>query len=115
MAISVTVLRELFRNLQEWESLYESDGIDTITGHDGQEYSLWDIKYLHEQLPKLPKRQREAITLYLIQNMREADAAVEMGVSPTNPIGIYATVGLKKLIGMIEAGELTKFKADDGS
>ena len=115
MAISVTVLRELFRNLQEWDSLYQSEGIDTITGDDGQSYSLWDLKYLYGHLGKLPKRQHQAIELYLVQNMREADAAVVMGVSATNPIGIYATVGLKKLIGMIEAGELPKFKADNGT
>lgn len=70
---------------------------------------MWDVDYLESQLYRLPKRQREAIILYLINNMREADAAVAMGVSATNPIGIYATVGLQKLVDMIDRGDLSRF------
>jgi hypothetical protein len=109
MPLDVTTLREFFRQLQQWRSIYESDGVDTIRGPGGEEYCLWDIDYLESQLYRLPKRQREAIILYLIDNMREADAAVAMGVSATNPIGIYATVGLGKLIDMINNGELPRF------
>ena len=109
MPLDVGTLRELFRNLQAWHSTYESDGVDVITGPDGEEICLWDIDYLYSQLWRLPKRQREAINLYLVENMRESDAAVTMGVSATNPIGIYATVGLGKLIDMINAGELPRF------
>jgi Sigma-70, region 4 len=109
MPLDVAILRELFRQLQQWHSIYESDGIDTITGPHGEEVCLWDVDYLYSQLHRLPKRQREAIELYLVQNMREADAAVAMGVSATNPIGIYATVGLGKLVDMINAGELPRF------
>lgn len=97
MALDVATLRELFRQLQQWRSIYESDGVDVITGPGGEEYCLWDVDYLESQLYRLPKRQREAIVLYLINNLREADAAVAMGVSATNPIGIYATVGLSSL------------------
>jgi hypothetical protein len=108
--LDVKTLRELFRQLQAWHSIYESDGVDVITGDLGVQICLWDIDYLYTQLYRLPKRQHEAIELYLVQNMREADAAVAMGVSETNPIGIYATVGLTKLIDMIDAGELPRFK-----
>ena len=104
------MLRELFRYFQEWNSLYEAEGIDTLTGTNGDQYSLWDLKYLYENLWRLPKRQHQAIELYLVQNMREADAAVTMGVAVTNPIGIYATVGLNKLIDMIDAGLLPKYR-----
>ena len=104
------MLRELFRHFQDWTSLYEAEGIDTLTGGDGDEYSLWDLKYLYENLSRLPQRQQQAIELYLVQNMKEADAAVAMGVSITNPIGIYATVGLKKLITMIDEGLLPKYR-----
>ncbi len=110
MSLEVGVLRELFRHFQEWNSLYEAEGIDTLTGVNGDEYSLWDLKYLYENLHLLPKRQHQAIEMYLVQNMREADAAVAMGVAVTNPIGIYATVGLTKLIDMIDAGLLPKYK-----
>ncbi len=107
--LDVQTLRELFRQLQAWHSIYESDQVDVITGPEGEQYCLWDLDYLYGQLHRLPRRQREAIELYLVQNMREADAAVAMGVSATNPIGIYATVGLGKIIDMIEAGELPRF------
>lgn len=103
------MLRELFRQIQQWKSLYESEGIDCITAPSGEEISLWDLLYLYEQLPKLPRRQHQAIEMYLVQNMRETDAAVAMGLSPTNPIGIYATVGLGKLIAMIDNDELPRW------
>lgn len=107
--MDVTILRELFRQIQQWKALYETDGIDSLTGPTGEEISLWDLLYLYEQLPKLPKRQHQAIELYLVQNMRETDAAIAMGLSPTNPIGIYATVGLGKLVAMIDNDELPRW------
>lgn len=110
MALTVTLLRELFRNYQQWKSLYESEQLEVLTGPDGQEYSIWDLESLYAQIPTLPKRQYQAIELYLVQNMKEAEAAVRMGVSATNPIGIYASVGLQKLINMAEAGLVPGFK-----
>lgn len=110
---SVGVLRELFRNLQAFRAVFESDGVDTIIGPDGVAWCLHDIEYLHRQLPLLPPRQRQAIELFLIQNVRESDAAVMMGVSRTNPIGTYATAGLTKLVAMIEDGSLPRFRMDD--
>lgn len=108
--ITVTVLRELFRNLQAFHAVFESDGIDTIIGPDGTEWCLWDLEYLHKQLPVLPPRQRQAIELCLVQNIKESEAAVMMGVSPTNPVAMYATSGLTKLIAMIEAGAFPRFR-----
>jgi DNA-directed RNA polymerase specialized sigma24 family protein len=112
--LTVGVLRELLRNLQQWRSLYESEGVDTLTGPDGRGYSLHDLEYLYSNLSRLPKRQAQAITLYLVQGMREVDAAVAMGLSPSNPIGIYASVGLKRLLGMIEEGQLPRWHARNG-
>ncbi len=96
--LTVAVLRELFRNLQVFRVLYEQNGIDVLTGPEGEGYSLWDIESLYERVSELPPRQREAIELCLIENMRERDAAVKMGVSETNPVASYATVGLEKLV-----------------
>ena len=107
--MNVTVLRELFRNIQQFKALYETEGIDSITSPDGEEISLWDLLYLYEQLPLLPRRQHQAIELYLVKNQRETDAAIAMGLSPTNPIGIYATVGLGKLVAMIDNDELPRW------
>ena len=112
--LTVTVLRELFRNLQAFHAVFETDGIDTIIGPDGIEWCLWDLEYLYQEgLPVLPPRQRQAIELCLIRNIKESDAAVMMGVSPTNPVAMYASSGLAKLIGMIEAGHFSRFQMGD--
>lgn len=112
MSAEVGVLRELFRNYQAFVSLYESTGVDTITGPDGTEYSLWDLKYLSENLGFLPPRQRESIVLCLIQNIREQDAALMMGLSPTNPVAMYATDGLKNILKSIWAGDMPRFMTE---
>lgn len=110
--ISVNVLREVFRNLVAWESLYESEGIDVITC-EGESWCLWDVQLLYKASQTLlPARQREAIQLFLIDNMREKDAAVKMGVSETNPIAMYATTGLKRLIELAESGKIAGFRMD---
>ncbi len=101
-------LRELFRNLQQFRAIYESYGIDTINGPDG-EICLWDLEYLYSQLHRLPLRQHQAIELCLVRNIKETDAAVLMGVSPTNPVAMYATSGLEKIVFYIRTGALPKF------
>jgi predicted DNA-binding protein (UPF0251 family) len=107
--ISVSILRELFRNIQAFRSFYETEHQDTIRDAHGREWCLWDIEYLYEQRHLLSTRQCEAIELCLFLNMTEENAAVRMGVSPTNPVAMYATDGLKKLVAMVEAGELARY------
>ena len=108
-SIEVSVLRELFRNLQAFRAIYESEGVDTLISEDGSEWCLWDVEYLYEQIGVLPRRQRQAIH-FLVLNVKESDAAVVMGIAPTNPVGMYATEGLKKLIGMIDQGAFPRFR-----
>lgn len=113
MALAVADLRQLFRNLQQFRSCFEYDGVDLIVGPDGDEWCLWDLEYLYRVgLPMLPTRQHQAIELCLVRNMKESDAATAMGVSATNPVAMYATEGLKKLIVMIQAGALPMFRAE---
>lgn len=107
--ISVKVLRELFRNLQAFRAFFETEHQDTIRDAHGREWCLWDIEYLFEQRHLLSSRQREAIELCLYLNMTEENAALQMGVSPTNPVAMYATDGLKKLVLMVEAGEFSRY------
>lgn len=110
MELSVDLLRSLFRNLAAFQSLYESEGVDTVTDPDGNEWSLWDIKYVYEwSLSTLPKRQAQAVEYFLYLNLRESDVAKLMGLKPTNPIGMYATSGLQKVVYSIQEGDLPNF------
>ncbi len=97
------VLRELIRHLQQFEALFETSGIDTIK-HAGVEYCLADIKRLYESRNLLSLRQAQAIEKFLYEDWRERDVAIWMGVSPVNPVAIYATQGLKRLCEMYNTG-----------
>ena len=110
--MDVATLRELLRNLQQWESLFATDHIDTITGPDGQQYHLTDIQYLYECRALLSPRQRQAIELCLYMDTKEKDVSLLMGVSPTNPVAMYATNGLKRICEMVRAGELPRYRPD---
>jgi hypothetical protein len=113
MTIDVRVLRELFRHLQAWNTLYETEGKDTIKGPDGTEYCIHDIVLLYQNAVNghgdngkhlLSPRQREAIQLFLIENRPEREVARLMGVSEDNPVASYATQGLVRLNELIKLG-----------
>lgn len=122
----VNSLRLLFRHLMAFRSIYESDGVNEITAPNGTVWSLFDIEYLYREAmrrptgvkpydllhPCLPIRQQQAIELFLILNLPEDEAAVIMGLSPTNPIGMYATSGLTKLLKFLDDGLLRRFSPD---
>jgi hypothetical protein len=101
------------RNLQAFRTVYEAEGVDILIGPDGDEWCLHDLEYLYAQLHRLPPRQRQAIELCLVSNVKESEAAVRMGVSPTNPVAMYATAGLQKMVTLIRAGEFPRFHVDD--
>lgn len=97
-AVDHRVLRELFRHLQAFEALHETEGIDAITGPDGTTYSIYDLRRLYDsRLRLLPPRRAQAIEFFLYRDMREQDAAVAMKLPPETPVAIYATQGLKQL------------------
>ncbi|WP_281711890.1 hypothetical protein [Dermacoccus nishinomiyaensis] len=110
--LTVGVLRELFRNLQLWESLWETDHIDVLRGPNGVEYQLHDIQYLYECRSMLSPRQMEAIEMCLYRDIREKDVSLLMGVSPTNPVAMYATNGLERILAMMNAGKLPRFQVE---
>lgn len=106
----VSELRDLFRYLSDFRATYESTGLDEITTPHGNTWTLWDLEYLLRVADRrLTQRQRQAITLCLVHGMREKDAAVAMGVSRTNPVMMYATLGLQRLLDMVDSGELERF------
>jgi hypothetical protein len=95
----VNVHRELVRNLQAWHSMYEADDVgEVLVASDGRSYCLWDIDWFYEGRHALPDQMRRAIELCLYANIFEREAAVQMGVAPTNPVAIYATIGLTQLL-----------------
>lgn len=105
-------LRSLFRYLQEFRSLYELERIEEVTTPQGHTWSLWDLEYLYEKAAELlTPRQYQAITLFLVEDHKEADAAEMMDVSRSNPIGMYAALGLSKLIEFIDGGGLARFRS----
>jgi hypothetical protein len=105
--LTVEILRELIRHLQAWHSLYEAEGIDVLTGPDGEEWSLWDIDILYEMSQHyLSVRQRQAIKLCLYENLSEARAARAMGTDESNPVTMYASSGLESLVHLYRVGML---------
>lgn len=122
----VNSLRLLFRHLEAFRSVYEAEGKSEITAPNGAVWSLFDIEYLyHEAMrrpighkeydrehPTLPIRQQQAIQLFLVMNLPEDQAAVIMGLSPTNPVGMYATSGITKLLKFLDEGRLKRFNSD---
>jgi hypothetical protein len=106
-SLTVETLREMFRHLQAWHSLYEAEGIDVLTGPDGEEWALWDIDVLYEMSQHyLSVRQRQAIRLCLYENLSEARAARAMGTDESNPVTMYASSGLETLVHLYRVGML---------
>lgn len=107
MQLSVDLLRDLFRHLIEWRSLYSSDHVDSLPCPDGDSVSLWDIEYYYSiSQIILPIRQRQAIRLCLLFNFSEQDAARIMKIDDNNPVSMYATAGLEKIIHLMRFGLL---------
>jgi len=103
----VETLRSFFRNLYAFRAVYETDGVSEITDPDGVTWSLWDLEELYRvavHTDLLPKRARQAIELFLVLNMKEADVAEQMNIKASNPIGMYATSGIVKLLAEIDRG-----------
>lgn len=110
--ITPETLRELFRHLQAWQALFESEGVDEITGPDGSGYHLRDIEYLYECRTMLSPRQSQTIEFFLYENKLERDVAIQMGVSPTNPVAMYAWDGLRRLCDMAGKGALPRYREE---
>lgn len=109
---AISELRELFRYLQDFRAVYEATGLEEIRTPYGNQWSIWDLEYLYQASQiHLTSRQKQAISLCLVHNMREKDAARAMGVSLTNPVMMYATLGIRRLLDMISDGELDLFRS----
>lgn len=104
--VTVDLLRQLFRSYLRWQHLFEEHGIDTIT-LEGVDWSWWDLRdWYRISQSGLSRRQSQAIEMFLVQDMSEAKVAKVMGIKPGNPVGMYATDGLRRLIKLcgVESG-----------
>jgi hypothetical protein len=112
----VNTLRNLFRNLHQFRAVYETDGVSEIVDPDGTVWTLWDLEELYRVAVYssiLPLRQRQAIEMFLVLNMSEADVARVMSIKASNPVGMYATSGIVRLLVEIDTGRVVNPWADD--
>jgi hypothetical protein len=104
---TVAVMRGLVRGLQQWRSSLEAMEVaETIADPTGRTWCLWDVERFYAYRRQLPERMQTAIELMLYQGMFERDVARSMGISESNPVGVYVTVGLVRLLAMTRAGSL---------
>ena len=85
---------------------------DILVGTDGRDYALWDVEVFYAQRVVVPDRMRQAIQLCLYENLKERDAAVRMGISASNPVSVYATIGLTNMLAKATVGELSGYAID---
>lgn len=106
--------RNLLRNLQQWRSNYEALLVpDTLVSEDGgREILLWDAITFYDARVVLPERQQQSIQFCLYENLKEKDAAVKMGIAPSNPVSVYATIGLTMMIDRAVQGLIPGYRLD---
>lgn len=83
---------------------------DTLLAADGHEYSLWDVQVFYEQRSVCPERQQQSIQFCYFENLKESDAAVRMGIAPSNPVSVYGTIGLTTMLTKASLGELRGYE-----
>lgn len=75
-------------------------------------FSLWDGIRFYDARVILPERQQQSVQYCLYENLKERDAATKMGISPTNPVSIYATIGLTAMLASATQGEVFGYHID---
>lgn len=99
----------MLRNLQFFYSLYLSEGIDTVTGPDGDLYSIFDVIDIFNKRTVLLSPQRaKAVELVFYRDMTEREAALAMGLAPGAPVSSYASQGAKLLAAAWPGGTWTE-------
>lgn len=95
--------------MQFFYSLYVSEGIDTLTGPDGDLYCIFDLMDLFEQRKVLLTPQRaKAVELVFYQDMTEREAALLMGLQESAPVSSYASQGARTLAAAWPGGTWTE-------
>lgn len=103
----VKILKKILKNYQLWFSLVESEGLFFIT-IDGEEFFIYEML---EGITLLPKRQRQAVELICLHDMKETDAAKVMGFTKwSEPAQQYCHTGLRKLVAYHEGKKLQRVR-----
>lgn len=108
----ITVYREALRNLQPWLSAVQDGDVPDTLDAGGTALCVWDVTRLFDARVRLAPQQANAIELFLYGNLTEREASKAMNVSSTVPVGIYATVGITRLLGMSYRGEIEGFRVE---
>lgn len=96
--IDPKLLIRILRNLQFFYSLYINEGIDALTGPEGEIYSIFDLMELYDKrLAVLTPQRAKAVELVFYRDMTEKEAALAMGLAPNAPVSSYASQGAKTL------------------
>lgn len=80
--MELVVLAAFLENLQQFEALFENEGVETVTGPDGQRYNLFDIKGIYGHRFLLPQEEAVAIevSLYHSANGHKPDDPYILGI-----------------------------------
>lgn len=94
--MNIYKMEAILRHYDEFRALYESQGIDEIPIGGGYTVNIHDIL---EGINELPKRQKTALILTCLMNLKEIDAAPLMGFKRwTSPVSSYKKLALEKLV-----------------
>lgn len=77
-----------------------------LVAGDGKEYCLWDVEKFYAARRVLPQRQQLTIEMNLYEDRPERDCARQMGIGLNNPVAIYGTVGLTRLLAFAVKGDI---------
>ena len=89
------LLERILRQYQQWQALYEDEGIATLTIY-GEEWHFLDLL---NGMNTLPPRQKLALWLIVIEDRKEVDVARMMNFSRwSTPVQQYKNIALWKLL-----------------
>jgi hypothetical protein len=84
--------------LQAFQSLFLTEGIDSIAGPDGTAYHIFDLISLYNsRVVYLSPQRSKAVELLFYRDMTEHQAAAVMGLSSVAPVSSYAKQGARLL------------------
>jgi hypothetical protein len=80
--VNLVVLGRVLENLQQFQALFEDEGVYTITAEGGEVISLFDVRRIYEARYLLPMEEAVAIevSLYHGANGHNADSPYIIGI-----------------------------------